>query len=118
MTDRLPSHRAWVAHPRSEVIPEGDGVPSTHIHPTATQHRKAATDPGSRNPLPFAAPSPIGAAPAVISMSAIVLLATTTAVLRLYDGRPYRFHILAGLVALIALECVVLALLAFVRGRR
>jgi hypothetical protein len=51
-------------------------------------------------------------------MSAIVLLATITAVLRLYAGHPYRFHILAGLLGLIALECIVLALLALVRGRR
>ena len=118
MTDRLPSHRAQVAQPRSDVIPEGDGAPSTHTHHTATRHRKVTTGHDSSGPLPFDAPSPIGAIPAVISMSAIVLLATITAVLRLYAGHPYRFHILAGLLGAIGIECLLLAAIAAVRARR
>jgi hypothetical protein len=51
-------------------------------------------------------------------MSVIVLAATSTAVLRLYTGHPHRLHILAGLLGLVAVECLVLALCAVVRGRR
>ena len=118
MPSRLRSHGTRVARSRSEVIPEGDGAPSTYTRLSAAQRRKITTGPARSGPLPFDAPSPIGAVPAVISMSAIVLLATITAVLRLYAGHPYRFHILGGLLGLVALECVVLALLALVRGRR
>ncbi|MEM9654347.1 MAG: hypothetical protein AAGA65_19795 [Actinomycetota bacterium] len=51
-------------------------------------------------------------------MSAIVLLATITAVLRLYAGHPYRFHILALLLGAIGIECLLLAAIAAVRARR
>ncbi len=50
--------RARVAHPRSEVIDEVDGVPSTHTQHVATQQRMVSVEPDSRGPLPFAAKQP------------------------------------------------------------
>jgi hypothetical protein len=92
-------------------------VPSTHTHPTANQHRKVTTGPGNNGPLPFGAPFPIKAAPAVISMTAIVLTATTSALLRLYPHHPYRFHIVVGVLALLAAECLAMTVWATVRNR-
>ncbi len=50
--------RARVAQPRSEVIDEVDGVPSTHTQHEATQQRMVIVEPESRGPLPFAAKQP------------------------------------------------------------
>jgi hypothetical protein len=51
-------------------------------------------------------------------MGVIVLTATTTAVLRLYNGHPYQFHILTALLTLVTVECLLMLLAALVRGRR
>ena len=117
MPSRLSSHGARVARSRSEVIPEGDGVPSTHTPPPAAQHRKVTTGPGGRGPLPLAALSTLVAMLAVISMSAIVLTTATIAILRLYDTNPHRDAIAAGFLALIGVQCLVMAA-AGLRGRQ
>ncbi len=50
--------QARVAPPRSLLIPEGDGVPSTHTAPTATPTRTVSPIPSSRAPHSFAASPP------------------------------------------------------------
>lgn len=93
----LPSHGDRVAQPRSEVIPEGDGAPSTHTPPGATRHRTVTTGPECRGPLPFAAQQrrvPIGG---------IALIAVLCAVMAgmpswIITGDPTIAVVMAGLL--------------------
>jgi hypothetical protein len=50
-------------------------------------------------------------------MTAIVLIATTTALLRLYTHHPHRFHLVFGVLALLAAECLAMTVWAAVRNR-
>jgi len=112
------NHRDRVARPRSDVIDEVDGLPSSHTHPEPQPARKVTTDPGRSAALPFAAPSTIAAESAVAVMSAVVLLTACTAVLRVYAGHPHQFHIVAGLLVLVALECLVMTAAHSIGRRR
>ncbi len=103
------THHTRIAHPRSSVIPEGDGVPSTHTHLGAVPDRTVTTGPHRAAPLPLDAPSPIGAIPAVIAMGAIVLTVAVISILVVLDGHPDRVRIAAGFVGLIAAWCALLA---------
>ena len=53
----------WVAESRSEVIPAGDGVPSTYTPPDARVIREVADFAAERAPRPFAAQPPLSPFP-------------------------------------------------------
>ncbi len=118
MPAHLPSHGARAARSQSDVIDEVDGVPSTHTPPASEHDRMVTTRPGNGAPLPFDASLSIGAIPAVAAMALIVLGAASVAVLTLYGGHPLRVHILVGLLALVAVECFLLFLVAALRPGR
>lgn len=81
--------RARVAHPRSLVIDEVDGLPPTHTPPTATPIRKVTTGPTGAAPLPLAANQPARRRALVpwwsllLSLLALSCLGAVTAWLRL-----------------------------------
>jgi len=108
--------RARVARTRSEVIPEGDGAPSTHTPPAAAPDQKVTPNHAGRAPLPFAA-SPAAAIPSVIAMTAIVVTASVAALLSVYADHPDRWRIVAGFLAVVAGWCAVLAIPALARHR-
>ena len=59
MRSHLTNHRARVAHPRSDVIPAGDGLPSTHAAHTAAPGQKVTTVAARHAPHSFAATPPL-----------------------------------------------------------
>ena len=81
--------KARVARTRSLVIPEGDGVPSTHTAPTAAPDWKVT--PATLGPAPhsFTAPPPTSRRPLIpwwsllLSTLALATLGAATAVLHL-----------------------------------
>ena len=58
MTPNLPSHGPRVAESPLEVIPEGDGVPTTHTPLSAAPDRKVTSALPDNVPHPFAAKPP------------------------------------------------------------
>ena len=59
MRSHLTNHRARVAQPRSDVIPAGDGLPSTHTAHTAARGQKVTTVAAQHAPHAFAASPPL-----------------------------------------------------------
>jgi hypothetical protein len=92
-----PTTRARVARTRSEVIPAGDALPSTHTPPTAAPGRMVTVTRSGPGPLPFTAPH-LPAIPAVAAMSAVVTVAAANAVLTVLAGHPDRWWIVAAVL--------------------
>jgi hypothetical protein len=97
-----------VAPTHSVVMPEGDGLPSTHTPHASQPDRMVTTDVGSSAPLPFTAPSPTGAIPALVAMSTVVLATTVAALLVVLDGDPHRSYVIALVLGVLVAWCALL----------
>ena len=102
MTASSHSGRARVAPTHLEVIPEGDGVPSTHTHLAAVPDRKVASVTVDSAPHPFAARHPQHqriAALAIILVATVLAASATCAV----TGRASSAALVAIAVAVFGL---------------